>query len=156
MRNGYHQPREVTTAAGAVEVKAPWVNDKRVDEAIGESSGSPLRHKVRYTMTDHHTYGTGTHTAGELVRLVSDRLGLVFTERDSDYRGVYHLAGIPNARIEIQPNPIPGDDGEDDLYTPEHPAAQVLLLTTTPTPDPGLRTRLDSIEGLTHLNHETA
>ncbi|WP_158727443.1 hypothetical protein [Streptomyces sp. NRRL S-31] len=39
-------------------------------------------------MTDHHTYGTSTHTAGELVRLVSDRLGLVFTEHDSDYRGV--------------------------------------------------------------------
>ncbi|MFJ3658285.1 hypothetical protein ACIPPR_33880 [Streptomyces nigra] len=107
-------------------------------------------------MTDHHTYGTSTHTAGELVRLVSDRLGLVFTERDSDYRGVYHLASIPNGRIEIQPNPIPGDDDEDDLYAPEHPAAQVLLLTTTPTPDPALRTRLDSIEGLTHLNHETA
>lgn len=36
VRNGYHQPREVTTAAGAVEVKAPRVNDKRVDEATGE------------------------------------------------------------------------------------------------------------------------
>ncbi|WP_445529901.1 hypothetical protein [Streptomyces cyslabdanicus] len=107
-------------------------------------------------MADHHTYGTSTHTAGGLVRLVSDRLGLVFTERDSDYRGVYHLASIPNGRIEIQPNPIPGDDDEDDLYAPEHPAAQVLLLTTTPTPDPVLQTRLDSIEGLTHLNHETA
>jgi len=103
-------------------------------------------------MTDHHTYGTSTHSADELVRLVSDRLGLVFTERDSDYRGVYHLASTPNGRIEIQPNPIPGDDDEDDLYTPEHPAAQVLLLTTTPTPDSALRTRLDSIEGLTHLN----
>ncbi|MEK2476889.1 IS256 family transposase [Streptomyces noursei] len=34
--NGYHQPRKVTTAAGVVEVKAPRVNDKRVDEATGE------------------------------------------------------------------------------------------------------------------------
>lgn len=65
-------------------------------------------------MTDHHIYGTSTHTASELVRLVSDRLGQVFTERDSDYRGVYHLASSPNGRIEIQPNPIPGDDGADD------------------------------------------
>ncbi|MEU8641844.1 IS256 family transposase [Streptomyces sp. NPDC048674] len=32
VRNGYHQPRRVTTAAGAIEVKAPRVNDKRVDE----------------------------------------------------------------------------------------------------------------------------
>ncbi|MFE9446580.1 IS256 family transposase [Streptomyces sp. NPDC006602] len=36
VRNGYHQPRQVTTAAGVVEVKAPRVNDKRVDEATGE------------------------------------------------------------------------------------------------------------------------
>ncbi|MBT2480489.1 IS256 family transposase [Streptomyces sp. ISL-94] len=36
VRNGYHQPRKVTTAAGTVEVKAPRVNDKRVDEATGE------------------------------------------------------------------------------------------------------------------------
>jgi transposase-like protein len=36
VRNGYHQPRKVTTAAGVVEVKAPRVNDKRVDEATGE------------------------------------------------------------------------------------------------------------------------
>ncbi|WP_457493116.1 IS256 family transposase [Streptomyces sp. P5_D11] len=36
VRNGYHQPRKVTTAAGEVEVKAPRVNDRRVDEATGE------------------------------------------------------------------------------------------------------------------------
>src|SRR5665811_1812200 len=36
VRNGHHQPREVTTAAGAVPVRAPRVNDKRVDHAIGE------------------------------------------------------------------------------------------------------------------------
>src|SRR5699024_526814 len=36
VRNGYHQPREVTTAAGAVPVRAPRVNDKRVDETTGE------------------------------------------------------------------------------------------------------------------------
>ncbi|MET8630509.1 IS256 family transposase, partial [Kitasatospora sp. NPDC004669] len=36
VRNGYHQPRQVTTAAGMIEVKAPRVNDKRVDENTGE------------------------------------------------------------------------------------------------------------------------
>ncbi|MGW0556734.1 IS256 family transposase [Streptomyces sp. NPDC002926] len=36
VRNGFHQPRKVTTAAGTVEVRAPRVNDKRVDEATGE------------------------------------------------------------------------------------------------------------------------
>jgi transposase-like protein len=36
VRNGYHEPREVLTAAGAVEVTAPRVNDKRTDPATGE------------------------------------------------------------------------------------------------------------------------
>ncbi|GAA3691559.1 IS256 family transposase [Lentzea roselyniae] len=36
VRNGYHQPREVLTSAGAVEVTAPRVNDKRVDPVTGE------------------------------------------------------------------------------------------------------------------------
>jgi putative transposase len=36
VRNGHHQPRTVTTAAGPVEVTAPRVNDRRVDEATGE------------------------------------------------------------------------------------------------------------------------
>ena len=36
VRNGHHEPREVTTAAGAIGVHAPRVNDKRTDEATGE------------------------------------------------------------------------------------------------------------------------
>ena len=36
VRNGYHQQRDVLTAAGAVAVKAPRVNDKRVDPDSGE------------------------------------------------------------------------------------------------------------------------
>ena len=36
VRNGFHEPREVTTAAGAVPVRQPRVNDKRIDEATGE------------------------------------------------------------------------------------------------------------------------
>jgi len=35
VRNGSHQPREVLTSAGAVEVVAPRVNDKRVDPDTG-------------------------------------------------------------------------------------------------------------------------
>lgn len=35
VRNGSHQPREVLTAAGAVEVRAPRVNDRRVDPETG-------------------------------------------------------------------------------------------------------------------------
>jgi transposase-like protein len=36
VRNGSHQAREVLTSAGAIEVKAPRVNDKRTDAATGE------------------------------------------------------------------------------------------------------------------------
>jgi transposase-like protein len=36
VRNGYHQGREVLTSAGAVEVTAPRVNDKRTDPVTGE------------------------------------------------------------------------------------------------------------------------
>ena len=35
VRNGRHQPRRVLTSSGAIEVVAPRVNDKRVDEATG-------------------------------------------------------------------------------------------------------------------------
>ena len=36
VRNGYHQPREVLTSAGAVEVTVPRVNGKRTDPDTGE------------------------------------------------------------------------------------------------------------------------
>jgi putative transposase len=36
VRNGYHQPREILTSAGAVEVTVPRVNDKRTDPVTGE------------------------------------------------------------------------------------------------------------------------
>src|SRR5689334_21316254 len=36
VRNGYHQPREILTSAGAVEVTVSRVNDKRTDPETGE------------------------------------------------------------------------------------------------------------------------
>ena len=36
VRNGHHEPRQVSTAAGAVPVRVPRVNDKRIDEDSGE------------------------------------------------------------------------------------------------------------------------
>src|SRR5262245_17026193 len=35
-RNGHAVPRQVLTSAGAIDVQAPRVNDKRVDEVTGE------------------------------------------------------------------------------------------------------------------------
>ncbi|MFD0059631.1 hypothetical protein [Streptomyces sp. NPDC056690] len=80
---------------------------------------------------------------------------MVFTERESDYQGVYHLAQGTYGRIEIQPNAIPGDDGQDDLYTTEHQAVRVLLLTNTPASEPTQHTRLGTIQGLVHLGRES-
>ena len=36
VRNGYHAEREITTGAGALPVRAPRVNDRRIDEDTGE------------------------------------------------------------------------------------------------------------------------
>src|SRR5579859_7111242 len=36
VRNGHAEPRLIATGAGAVEIEAPRVNDRRVDEATGE------------------------------------------------------------------------------------------------------------------------
>src|SRR4249920_1120826 len=36
VRNGSHQPREVLTSAGAVEVVAAWFNERRIDPDTGE------------------------------------------------------------------------------------------------------------------------
>jgi len=36
VRNGHHEARTITTAAGAIDVEAPRVNDKRIDPETGE------------------------------------------------------------------------------------------------------------------------
>jgi hypothetical protein len=81
-------------------------------------------------MTIYDTYGTSIYTAAKLAHIAADRLGLTFTERESDYRGIYYRADVPPYQIEVQPNVIPADDGQDDLYTPDHPQTQTLLLVT--------------------------
>lgn len=36
VRNGHHAPRTVLTSASAIEVRAPRVDDKRIDATTGE------------------------------------------------------------------------------------------------------------------------
>jgi hypothetical protein len=103
-------------------------------------------------MTTFDTYGTNTYTPRELSGLLADRLAVAFAERESDYLGVYFLATLADAtRVQVQPNAIPGDDGEDDLYEDEHPDVSVLLLVTSPADAQSLGTDLAAIEGLTRL-----
>ncbi|WUD72086.1 hypothetical protein OG937_10480 [Streptomyces sp. NBC_00510] len=98
------------------------------------------------------TYGTSSYTARELSGLLADRLAATFTERESDYLGVYFLATLADTtRLQVQPNAIPGDDGADDLYADEYPDASVLLLVTSSAADEALSDELSAIEGLTQL-----
>ena len=49
VRNGYHEPREVLTSAGAIEVTVPRVNDKCTDPGTGERKrfSSPIFRRGR-------------------------------------------------------------------------------------------------------------
>ncbi|MDW8803829.1 hypothetical protein P1P68_03215 [Streptomyces scabiei] len=103
-------------------------------------------------MTVSDTYGTNSYTAKELAGLLADRLDVTFTERESDYLGVYFLATLADTtRLQIQPNAIPGDDGEDDLYDHEHPDVSVLLLITSPAAAEPLSDELSAVGELTKL-----
>jgi hypothetical protein len=102
------------------------------------------------TVTD--TYGTNTYTAQHLADLLAKRLPAVFAERESDYFGVYFLATLADTtRIKVQPNAIPGDDGEDDLLEDDYPDVSVLLIVTAPAGAQLLNTELAAIYGLTQL-----
>jgi putative transposase len=46
VRNGYHDQRTALTAAGAVTVKAPRVNDKRIDPETGERQRLSFGHSA--------------------------------------------------------------------------------------------------------------
>ncbi|MFJ2566517.1 hypothetical protein ACIO02_26890 [Streptomyces sp. NPDC087568] len=104
-------------------------------------------------MTSFDTYGTNTYTAQELSDLLADRLAVGFTERESDYLGSYFLAVLADTtRLHVQPNAIPGDDGQDDLYEDEYTDVTVLLLITSPVAaEPTLHAELGAIAGLTRL-----
>ncbi|MFJ6518215.1 hypothetical protein ACIQJ4_08135 [Streptomyces filamentosus] len=103
-------------------------------------------------MTVSDIYGTNSSTAEELAGLLADRLDVTFTERESDYLGVYFLATLADTtRLQIQPNAIPGDDGEDDLYDDEHPDVSALVLVTSPTAAEPLSDELSAVGGLTRL-----
>ena len=46
VRNGYRQSREIPTGAGAIEVRAPRINDKRIE------SNDPKRRRPRQPLKD--------------------------------------------------------------------------------------------------------
>jgi hypothetical protein len=102
-------------------------------------------------MTVFDAYGTNAHSAKGLSDLLAHRLAATFAERESDYRGIYFLATLADmTRLQVQPNAIPGDDG-DDLYEDEYPDVSLLLLVTAPAAARPLDDELSAVEGLTRL-----
>ncbi|MEU8762704.1 hypothetical protein [Streptomyces sp. NPDC048659] len=98
------------------------------------------------------TYGTNTHTARELCDLLAGRLGVTFVERESDYLGAYFLATLADTTcLQVQPNAVPGDEGEDDLYMDEYPDVPVLLSVTASDTVTPLDDALSTVEGLARL-----
>lgn len=106
-------------------------------------------------MTTFDMYGTTSCSVEELSAVLADRLAVTFTERESDYRGLYRTAALADGtRLEIQPNIIPGDDGGDDLYAVEHPDVPVLVFVTSPAEVGALGERVPAAAGLTLLRSE--
>jgi len=65
VRNGYHAEREVTTAAGAVSVRQPRVNDKRIDPVTGE--------RVRFSSAILPAWARKSPKVSEVLPLLSAR-----------------------------------------------------------------------------------
>ncbi|MFG3323577.1 hypothetical protein ACGF3J_36540 [Streptomyces sp. NPDC048171] len=66
--------------------------------------------------------------------------------------GVCFLTTLADTtRLQVQPNAIAGDDGEDDLYDDEHPDMPVLLLITSPAAAEPLSDELSAVGETTRL-----
>jgi putative transposase len=83
VRNGHHRPRNVTTVAGTVEVKAPRVNDKRIDEEakrfLGSSAGLSPATVPRLTtqwQAGHKAFGERDMSATDCVYVWADGIHL--------------------------------------------------------------------------------
>lgn len=96
-------------------------------------------------------FGTSSHEPAQLGQLIGEKVGVRFTGRESDYRGIYLLARFGTARIEIQPNAIPGDGDTADLYADGHPGVSVLVLVDGPDQDGRLSAGIAAIDGLVLL-----
>jgi Transposase, Mutator family len=95
VRNGYHEPREVTTAAGAVQVTAPRVNDKRSDPETGE--------RQRFSSTILPPWARKTPQIEQVLPLLSPARALV-----GGFRA--RVGAVPR----LDQGLVGGDDHQDD------------------------------------------
>jgi hypothetical protein len=100
VRNGYHEPREVMTAAGALPVRAPRVNDKRADPQ--ERSTQAVLFGDPAGLVTQVTEGGRGAAAAATSRVVDQRLrpgaGTVSGQRRRAVRRDDHPADQPVAR----------------------------------------------------------
>jgi hypothetical protein len=95
-------------------------------------------------------YGAPELTADEVCAAVGAALGVSFVEHDSSFRGRYFRAdGVP--RLEVQPNQVPGDDGEFEAMEPEFVEYPTLLYVYGSDRPDEVRDQLAGITGLAFL-----
>jgi hypothetical protein len=90
--------------------------------------------------------------ATDPARIVADHLGLTFAATVTTAAATSALT--QPYELEVQPNAIPGDDDERDLYDPDRPEAGTLLLVAGPHRVTTLDTALISIDALVLLTRE--
>ena len=79
-------------------------------------------------MTVYDLYGSMNMDMVGLRSAVGTALDVQLSEHDSYFRGIYLLAATPTGeRIEVQPNAVPGDDG-DEPYESDFAAYPMLVL----------------------------
>jgi hypothetical protein len=101
-------------------------------------------------MTTFDLYGSPNLTADELCAAVGAALGVSFVEHDSSFRGRYLLAdGRP--RLEVQPNRVPGDDGQLEPMESEFVDYPALLYVHGSDRPDEIRDLLAGIAGLAFL-----
>jgi hypothetical protein len=98
----------------------------------------------------HEVYGSTQLDATGLAAQLAVALDVEFVEHDSYYRGRYLSAEVGDgATVEVQPNAVPGDDGEES-YDPSLARYPTLILVRTSRPE-DIRQRLCDVPGVTYV-----
>ncbi len=106
VRNGSAEPRTVLTSAGAVEVTAPRVNDKRADPGTGE--------RIRFSSAILPPWARKTPQLAEV-------LPLLYLHGLSSGDFVPGIAGAKDRRDLLVHNTIVADEGADDASARRSP-----------------------------------
>lgn len=107
-------------------------------------------------MSDHDLYGSPSLTPQVWLRHLVDALGLVFVERESLFKGVYHTAEGPGAEEFQLLDNHPSDDPDEFPY-PEHSSSVSVLSISGTERSAELRaviTAVGDVRLLRHAEHD--